>query len=55
MILLRLLLLPITLPSWIGCKASDGFAASVDAVIGIVVTAATRLRSTLRRDARKRP
>lgn len=55
MILLRLLLLPITLPSWIGCKASDGFAASIDALVGAVATAATRLRSTLRRDARKRP
>ncbi len=55
MFLLRLLLLPIALPSWIGCKASDGFAASVDALIGAVGTAATRLGSALRRDARKRP
>ena len=32
---LRILLLPLTISSWIGCRASDAMAASVDGVIAI--------------------
>ena len=49
MILLRLLLLPITLPSWIGCKASDGLAASIDGLVVATARAASRLKTKLRR------
>ena len=32
---LRVLLLPLTVPNWIGCRASDAMAASVDGVLAI--------------------
>lgn len=33
--ILRRPLLPISLPSWIGCKASDAMAASVDGLVHV--------------------
>jgi hypothetical protein len=33
MSMLHILLLPLTIPSWIGCRTSDAMAASVDGVV----------------------
>ena len=41
--LLRLLLLPVTVPSRIGCKASDAMAASVDGSVRVAQRVAQRL------------
>ena len=43
MVVLRILLLPLTIPSWIGCWASDAMAASVDGVVRVGEGARRRL------------
>jgi len=35
MSVLRILLLPLTIPSWIGCKTSEAMAVSIDGAVSV--------------------
>jgi hypothetical protein len=41
--LLRFLLLPLSVPSWVGCRLSNGMALAVDGAINSMAHAASRI------------